>query len=134
MDPEIPLIQARLSHEDELINQRISWLVNSQSFLLTAYAITLNGLAADSGRPQAGVQQKLLQLLPMAGIGCVIFVAVAIAGGLFAIGELRRFAATKYPKDRLFIISKPTIQFLGVSAPTLIPIIFLIIWLAVYHR
>jgi hypothetical protein len=33
MDPEIPLIQARLSHEDDLINQRISWLVNSQSFL-----------------------------------------------------------------------------------------------------
>jgi hypothetical protein len=56
MDPEIPLIQARLSHEDDLINQRISWLVNSQSFLLTAYAITLNGLAADSGRPQAPIQ------------------------------------------------------------------------------
>ena len=134
MDPEIPLIQARLTHEDDLINQRISWLVNSQSFLLTAYAITLNGLAADSGRPQAPIQQKLLELLPMAGIGCVILVIVAITGGLFAIGELRRFAATKYPKDRLFIISKPTMQFLGVSAPTLIPIVFLVIWLSIYHR
>jgi len=103
MDPEIPLIQARLTHEDDLINQRISWLVNSQSFLLTAYAITLNGLAADSGRPQAPIQRQLLELLPMAGIGCVILVAVAIAGGLFAICELRTFAATKYPKDRLFI-------------------------------
>ena len=57
MDPEIPLIQARLSHEDELINQRISWLVNSQSFLLTAYAIHLTDwlqipgvLGADSDR------------------------------------------------------------------------------------
>jgi hypothetical protein len=134
MDPEIPLIQARLTHEDDLINQRISWLVNSQSFLLTAYAITLNGLAADSGRPLARIQKQLLELLPMAGILCVILVAVAIAGGLFAIGELRRFAATKYPKDRLFIISKPTIQFLGVSAPTLIPLIFLIIWVAIFHR
>ena len=42
IDPEFSLIQARLSHEDDLVNQRVSWLVNSQSFLLTAYAITLN--------------------------------------------------------------------------------------------
>src|SRR5260370_24624777 len=114
MDPEIPLIQARLSHEDDLINQRISWLVNSQSFLLTAYAITLNGLAADSGRPQAPIQQQLLQLLPMAGIGCVILVARAIAGGLFPSGEPRSFAATKYPNDPPLFISNPTIQFLPV--------------------
>jgi hypothetical protein len=134
MDPEIPLIQARLNHEDDLINQRISWLVNSQSFLLTAYAITLNGLAADSGRPQAAIQLKLLELLPMAGIASVILVVAAMIGGLFAMSELRRFAATKYPKDRLFVISKPTIQFLGVSAPTLIPLVFLIIWLAIYRR
>jgi hypothetical protein len=134
MDPEIPLIQARLNHEDDLINQRISWLVNSQSFLLTAYAITLNGLAADSGRPHAAIQRKLLELLPIAGIASVLLVVVAIIGGLFALSELRRFAATKYPKDRLFIISKPTIQFLGVSAPTVIPIVFLIIWLAIFRR
>ena len=70
----------------------------------------------------------------MVGIGCVILVAVAITGGLFALGELRKFAATKYPKDRLCIISKPTIQFLGVSAPTLIPIVFLVIWLAILRR
>ena len=116
------------------MNQRISWLVNSQSFLLTAYAITVNGLAADSERPQAAIQRKLLDLLPMAGVASVILVVGAIIGGLFAMGELRKFAATKYPKDRLFIISKPTMQFLGVSAPTLIPIVFLVIWLAIYRR
>ena len=134
MDPEIPLVQTRLAHEDDLINQRISWLVSSQSFLLTAYAITLNALAADSGRPQAAMQQRLLDLLPMAGIGSVILVGVAITGGLFAVSELRRFAATKYPKDRLFVICKPTIQFLGVSAPALIPIVFLVIWLWILRR
>ena len=50
MDPDFTLIQARLSHEDDLVNQRVSWLVNSQSFLLTAYAITLNG--SGCGREQ----------------------------------------------------------------------------------
>ena len=131
MDPDFTLIQARLSHEDDLVNQRVSWLVNSQSFLLTAYAITLNGLAADASKPLAVVQRKLLDLLPVVGVACVLLVCVALVGGLCALSELRRFAATKYPKDRLFLISKPTTQFLGVSAPVLIPIVFLVIWLAV---
>jgi|ERR1700722_4322941 len=131
MDPDFLLIQARLSHEDDLVNQRISWLVNSQSFLLTAYAITLNGLAADANKPLAIVQRKLLNLLPLVGVGCVLLVCVALVGGLCALAELRQFAATKYPKDRLFLLSKPTSQFLGVSAPVLIPLVFLAIWLAV---
>jgi hypothetical protein len=131
MDPDFMLIQARLSHEDDLVNQRVSWLVNSQSFLLTAYAITLNGLAADASKPLAIVQRKLLDMLPLVGVACVLLVCVALVGGLCAIAELRCFAATKYAKDRLFLISKPTTQFLGVSAPVLIPIVFLVIWLAV---
>jgi hypothetical protein len=131
MDQEFSLMQARLSHEDDLVNQRVSWLVNSQSFLLTAYAITLNGLAADANKPLAIVQWKLLNLLPLVGIACVLLVGVALIGGLFAIGELRRFAVTKCPKDQLFLVSKPTTQFLGVSAPVLIPIVFLVIWTAV---
>jgi hypothetical protein len=131
MDPDFTLIQARLSHEDDLVNQRVSWLVSSQSFLLTAYAITLNGLAADASKPLAIVQRKLLDLLPIVGVACVLLVCVALVGGLWAISELRRFAATKFPKDRLFLISKPTTQFLGVSAPVLIPLVFLVIWSAV---
>jgi hypothetical protein len=131
MDPDFTLIQARLSHEDDLVNQRVSWLVNSQSFLLTAYAITLNGLAADASKPLAVVQRKLLEMLPVVGVACVLLVCVALVGGLCALAELRRFAATKYPKDRLFLISKPTTQFLGVSAPVLIPLVFLVIWSAV---
>jgi hypothetical protein len=127
-DQDLVYIQNRLSHEDDLINQRISWLVSSQSFLLTAYAITVNGLAADETKPLAHVQRKLLNLLPVVGIACVLLVCVALIGGLMAMGELRKFAATRLPKDRLFLISKPTTQYLGVSAPVLIPIAFLVIW------
>src|ERR1700686_4377659 len=89
IDPDFSLIQARLAHEDDLVNQRVSWLVNSQSFLLTAYAITLNGLAADASKPLAIVQRKLLNLLPVVGVACVVLVSVALVGGLSAMGELR---------------------------------------------
>ena len=131
MDPELPVIQARLSHEDDLINHRISWLMNSQSFLLTAYAITLNGLAGDTGRPEAAVQRKLLQLLPTTGIACVILVGISVIGGMFALSELRRIAIAKFPSDRVDLICGPRIQFLGISAPILIPLVFLFIWIAV---
>jgi uncharacterized membrane protein YidH (DUF202 family) len=127
-DQDLAYVQSRLSHEDDLINQRISWLVSSQSFLLTAYAITVNGLATDETKPLAHVQRKLLTLLPVVGIACVLLVCVALIGGLMAMGELRRFAAKKLTKDRLFLISKPTTQYLGVSAPVLIPVAFLVIW------
>src|ERR1700730_4402207 len=128
MDPELPIIQSRLSHEDDLINQRISWLMSSQSFLLTAYAITINGLAADVAHPQAAVQQKLLELLPTTGIACVILVGISVTGGMFALSELRRIAVAKFSSDRVDIICSPRIQFLGISAPILIPIVFLFIW------
>ena len=89
-------------------------------------------LAADASKPSAVVQTDVAgDLLPLVGVACVLLVCVALVGGLCALGELRRFAATKYPKDRSLLISKPTTQFLGVSAPVLIPIVFLVIWLAV---
>jgi hypothetical protein len=131
MDPELPVIQSRLAHEDDLINQRISWLMSLQSFLLTAYAITLNGLAGDIGRPEATVQRKLLELLPTTGIACVILVGIAVIGGMFALSELRRIAIEKFPSDRVDIICSPRIQFLGISAPILIPLVFLFIWIAI---
>ena len=36
-------IRRRIEHEDNLLNQRVSWVVSSQAFLLTGYAILLNG-------------------------------------------------------------------------------------------
>jgi hypothetical protein len=132
VDQALNFIQTRLSHEDDLINQRVSWLVSSQSFLLTAYAITVNGLAGDDTKPLVHLQRKLLSLLPVVGIACVLLVVVALIGGLLAMSELRRFAATKLPKQELFLICKPTTQFLGVSAPVLIPVAFLVIWGVLY--
>ena len=40
------LIRERIEHEDNLVVQRLLWLVASQSFLFTACAIVLNGLTA----------------------------------------------------------------------------------------
>jgi hypothetical protein len=131
MDPAMSIIQGRLAHEDDLINQRISWLVSSQSFLLSAYAITLNGLTGDKNHPHGAVQEKLIELLPIVGIVCVVLVLVAMVGGLFAIKDLRRIAAERFPIDVLYLVCKRRWQLLGVSAPVLIPFVFLFIWVAI---
>jgi hypothetical protein len=38
----LEIIRRRLEHEDNLVNQRLSWILSSQAFLLTGYAILLN--------------------------------------------------------------------------------------------
>jgi hypothetical protein len=38
----------RIEHEDNLIMQRFSWLMASQSILFTAYAIVPNGLSSST--------------------------------------------------------------------------------------
>ena len=45
------LIRERIEHEDNLIVQRLTWLVGSQSFLFTAYAIVSNGLMSQPPQP-----------------------------------------------------------------------------------
>ena len=36
------IIRSQIEHEDNLINQRLSWFVAAQAFLFSAYAILLN--------------------------------------------------------------------------------------------
>jgi hypothetical protein len=131
MDPAMQIIQGRLAHEDDLINQRISWLVSSQSFLLSAYAITLNGITGAKDHPHGAIQEKLIGFLPLVGIACVILVLLALVGGLYAIKDLRQLAVERFPKDLFYLVCKQRWQLLGVSAPALIPFVFLVIWMAI---
>lgn len=65
------LFRNRIEHEDNLIVQRLSWLVASQSFLFTAYAITVNGLSSlpPSVASLLVTQERLFfRLIPAIGI------------------------------------------------------------------
>jgi hypothetical protein len=52
---EYTFLSEEMRHEDNLINARIPWLVNSQSFLFGAFATTLNGGA----QPKFPIYAKL---------------------------------------------------------------------------
>jgi hypothetical protein len=123
----------RIEHEDNLIMQRLSWLMASQSFLFTAYAIVTNGL---SNGPIAGGNvfishlDTLASIIPIVALLNSLLIALSIFGALKAIRELR----DEYRRQGEFleIIPLQTSQCarrLGLSAPILLPLLFIAVWL-----
>ena len=76
-----------MRHEDNLINARLSWLVNSQSFLFGAFAITLNGSAQSKFPMYAKLNVILVTWLPMAGILAVTASYLTIWAAILHIKE-----------------------------------------------
>ena len=76
------LVRERLEHEDNLIVQRLTWLVGSQSFLFTAYAIVSNGLMSQPAQPAClhfGEQLQLLfQLIPIVAMLTCVLIYISI--------------------------------------------------------
>src|ERR1043166_1349351 len=96
------LIRERIEHEDNLVVQRLSWLVASQSFLFTAYAIVLNGL---TGAPSPAAvtlmhqQTRLSRLIPLVGILTCALIYVSIVAAVKAIATLRRTYRSRFPRS-----------------------------------
>jgi len=127
------LYRGRIEHEDNLIIQRLSWLVASQSFLFTAYAITTNGLinldAKFPGRfaEQAGL---LFRLIPTVAICVALLIYISILAALRAIRQIRRlYQDGPVPAELPPIQTAATTRLLGLSAPLLLPVLFVSVWL-----
>jgi hypothetical protein len=134
MDSDVQLLRSRIEHEDNLINQRVSWLVSSQSFLLTGFAIAANGPVQDPGLPSGALRARLMSLLPWVGIASAVLVIIAMIGGFMALAELRRLGKGAFPTERTPLIVRTRVQFLGVSAPAVLPVVFLLTWIGIIWR
>ena len=110
--------------------QRLSWLLGSQSFLFTAYAIVANGLA--SGGRNDGTMLALFWMLPAVGvltsalIWTGIFAAKAAMERLMGEFEARNpdVSALGMPPLR----TPAGIRSAGLAAPTILPAIFILAW------
>jgi hypothetical protein len=127
------IFRNRIEHEDNLIMQRLSWLMASQSFLFTAYAIVTNGLtgvAGASGNLYVSRLGTLARIIPVVALLNSLLIALSILGALKAIRELRN----EYLRQGqwLEMIPLQTSRFargLGLSAPILLPPLFIAVWL-----
>ena len=132
------LVRERIEHEDNLIVQRLSWLVASQSFLFTAYAIVTSGLTSQpSSNTTHFIKQmyRLFDLIPVVGTLTSILIYASILAAVAAMRRLRNAYRSRLAKDDdLPIQTLPSIRLFGYSAPLLLPLVFIIVWLALWMR
>jgi len=123
----------RIEHEDNLILQRLSWLMASQSFLFTAYAIVTNGISAPLATPANVFINRLAileQIIPIVALLNSLLIFISILGALKAIWELRREYDRK-PRtlEDIPLQTSRLARVSGLSAPVLLPLLFLAVWL-----
>jgi len=80
------LITSEINHEDDLMGQRTTWLVMSQSFLFGAYASLV-------GRPATAAVEHMIRLLdlmiPLVGLVLPILVLPALGAAISMVWQLR---------------------------------------------
>jgi len=127
------LFRGRIEHEDNLVVQRLAWLVASQSFLFTAYAITTNALTTlDPKAAGSFLDHAVLvfRLIPTVAICIALLIYISILAALRAIRQIRRLYLSKpVSADLPPIQTSATTRLLGLSAPLLLPVLFVSVWL-----
>jgi hypothetical protein len=127
------IIRSQIEHEDNLINQRLSWFVASQAFLFSAYAILLNAPSQARLEGFARQQEILFFLIPLVAIGVGILIYITVIAAMLATANLRRLLKTHMnEKDSALL---PPVQgyrqtlLLGQASPILMPFLFMISWI-----
>jgi hypothetical protein len=130
------LIRGQIEHEDNLIGQRLSWFITSQSFFFTAYAIVVSNMRP--GMPMHHQQRLLYLVIPVAALAsCSLIYCTAIAGHL-AITALRRLYERESAGNPL--LGLPPVhgfrrtQMLGEAGPLYLPAIFVILWIFLLYN
>jgi len=124
-------VRRQIEHEDVLIVNRLSWLIASQSFLFTAYAIILNGPVLTRNEHYAVHGELLVKTIPVLAISACALIYLGICGGVRVMADLRRELARHHAAIgnlRPPIQGTPLTLFLGHCAPLGLPPIFAVAW------
>ena len=127
-------LREEIRHEDNLINQRVSWLVSSQSFLLTAFAISLNGPLQAKFAQYERLNILLISLIPIVGVVICLVSHLTIFAGVLHMRQIRHLAGTFHPRHLPGVQGTDVTRRLGSSGPVLTPVIFLVVWLVLLIR
>jgi hypothetical protein len=131
-----------LKHEDNLINNRMTWLILSQSFFFTTYALALSRLSDARAETQEQIE-LFLNSVAMLGIVVGFATCMSILAALNAIEGLRRrwgnHTTGDANEDSAFIAEKgrlpdltgggsPFGSMFGFFMPIVMPLIFVGTW------
>jgi hypothetical protein len=132
------LIRERIDYEENLLNQRLTWLILSESFLVSAYAVMLNSPPEPKSPMYGELQSSLIWLLPSVALILSIIVYVSVISALYHIAELRKSFET-YPKDDTIehfpgMNDTSFIRRLGGLPPILVPLVFIGAWVLLLSK
>ena len=132
------LIRPQIEFEDGLITQRLSWFVAAQSFLFSAYAITLNAPKETAVQTFRDQQHLVYHLIPVVAVASGVLIYLAVVAGVLAQARLRRFLKDHVTAEKL--TEFPPIQgmletrVLGMAAPLGLPLVFVAVWIFLFVR
>lgn len=126
------VIRDEITHEDNLMSNRLNWFTASQSFLLTALAIAHKGDVAMPTR----ANDYLFPLVPIIAVfSCLLILAGILAGVAVLRGWRKKLIELEAQDVTLPSLgNNHRIDLLGWSAPVLLPLIFLVAWIYVLAR
>jgi hypothetical protein len=130
------LMWQQIQNEDNLVNQRLIWMVFSQSFLFSAFATIMNAPEKPKNIIFSHLQDGLVWLLPCIAIIAGGLVYLSILTSLANIKHLRQ-AYEAYPEDQSIqafppIQSTPIVRWFAAFPPTLLPLVFILTWLLIF--
>ena len=133
------ILREQIQHEDNLTTQRLSWLMASQAFLFTAYAIVMNGPERPMSSFAAEQQQWLITAIPGLALSSAVLIYVSIIAGVIALLNLHHHAVQICGRDRSDSAFPPIqgtkrTRLAGLASPLLVPPLFVGVWLFLMIR
>ena len=127
------MLSAEIKHEDNLIGQRMTWLVISQSFLFGTFVTLLGQMNQRSDR-------LAFTLVTLVGLAMPLLVLIGVGTAISLIWRWRLQQERLYELPGAKELDWPRLKpwrrtiLLGHLVPVLVPIGFLIVWTVILVR
>jgi hypothetical protein len=130
-------IRDQIQHEDNLLVQRLAWLMAAQSFFFTGYAIVANATSQPRNPLSAKQLDLLFNIIP--AVACIsdLLIYCRVIAGVLALYRLRGAYVVHVALVGNFpeiYQGRRLIRWLGFASPILLPLVFLTAWLIVWSR
>jgi hypothetical protein len=123
------LFKHHIDFEHNLIVQRLSWLLGSQAFLFSAYAI-----GAGVTSPKATVE-LLVRLIPIVAILSSALIYIAVLAALVALQRLRSGYVDRFQDPSLPNVSTSGAVYAAGSVPPIfLPLVFIVVWALLLNK